>query len=963
MGNNTLVLADLPPGCKPLSCKWIFKRKLKVDGTIEKFKARLVIQGFKQKSRIDYFDTYAPVARISTIRLLIAITSIHNLIIHQMDMKTTFLNGDLDEEVYMNQPQGFIMPGNENKVCKLIKSLYGLKQAPKQWHQKFNRVVLTNGYLLNQADKCVYNKFDETGKWVIICLYVDDILIFGTDQVQVDLTKEFLSSGFSMKDMGEADVILDIRIKQEMSTPMDTSEKLMSNNDQVVSQLEYFRVIRYTSNPVLEGYTNASWISNTEDAAGKKVEWLKNLLLEIPLWSKPITPIFIRCDSVATLTKTYSQMYNGKSRHLDVRHNMIRELITNGVVSIEFVRGGRWLWLAEVVMGAMVVAIDGEDCGLVGQRLWSDKMWTRSDPQTEVAKLSRLPKPPRQTLTPPQSNTHLGTDADDLFLLFDRMTKQKVVVGDGKSVLAVVPTALFTIDVKKPPLMPGGYIKISKKKLLQNLEITSGARINAWVESMRASSPTFNRQDKTTWMLLSDISVLIVSTYFPFSSSFDRRHGNMSQLRRIPFQIACAASVFGGALYFRRWLKQPLTLIYNEKLEDASTFDLPSYYDRVTDLIRYALRSKVEELDLSFWYDYGPDVEIVFDVSFFINSHLTHLNLSCDFPKPTDTVCWENLKSLSLSNLSLTEDFFQKILSGSPVLETFKLHDCYGEFWDLNITSNSVKTFEISGNRKFRAGHPCVTLEAPNILSLTIKGSLVLSQLQVFKVSSLVIANLDYTEDDTGDLSDTEEEEMINRHVKILQHARVKELNLGTRCLEVRARLEAKRSCMDDYYKDCYKGYIEDWRMSNKAWGIESLCYQVDVHRDLKPRNILLDGDMEARVADFGVAKLIHCDESMSVIAGSYGYSAPGTDIQKESQKQTKLSTGWKRQSQSEAKTSLKGHSIMSIEEGSLTGGLSDVEKNGSVRSKDACSRWFLFVEQLRAAIMTLTGAWKKEIC
>ncbi|GKB02180.1 zinc finger, CCHC-type containing protein [Tanacetum coccineum] len=105
-GTREEVLADLPPGCKPLGCKWIFKRKLKVDGNIEKFKASLVIQGFKQKSGIDYFDTYAPVARISTIRLLIAMASIHNLIIHQMDVKTAFLNGDLEDEVYMNQPQG-----------------------------------------------------------------------------------------------------------------------------------------------------------------------------------------------------------------------------------------------------------------------------------------------------------------------------------------------------------------------------------------------------------------------------------------------------------------------------------------------------------------------------------------------------------------------------------------------------------------------------------------------------------------------------------------------------------------------------------------------------------------------------------------------------------------------------------------------------------------------------------------
>ncbi|GJT32283.1 zinc finger, CCHC-type containing protein [Tanacetum coccineum] len=215
MENNTWVLSDLPPGCKPLGCKWIFKRKMKVDGTIDKFKARLVIQGFRQKEGIDYFDTYAPVARISTIRLLIALAATHNLVIHQMDVKTAFLNGDLEEEIYMKQPEGFVMPGNEHKVCKLIKSLYGLKQAPKQWHHKFDEVVLSNGFVLNQSDKCVYCKFDESGKGVIICLYVDDMLIFGTNQTQVDKTKEFLSSNFSMKDMGEADVILGIRIKRE----------------------------------------------------------------------------------------------------------------------------------------------------------------------------------------------------------------------------------------------------------------------------------------------------------------------------------------------------------------------------------------------------------------------------------------------------------------------------------------------------------------------------------------------------------------------------------------------------------------------------------------------------------------------------------------------------------------------------------------------------------------------------
>nr|GFB19748.1 zinc finger, CCHC-type [Tanacetum cinerariifolium] len=192
---------------------------MKVDGNIDKYKARLVIQCFRQKEGIDLVNTYAPVARISTIRLLLALPAIHDLVIHQMNVITAFLNGDLDEEIYMKQPEGFVMPGRESKVCKLKKLLYGLKQAPKQWHQKFDDVVLSNSFSLNQADKCMYSKFDASGKGVIICLYVDDMLIFGTDQDQVNKTKEFLSSKFDIKDLGEAEMIL-------------------------VSQLEYFRAIR-----------------------------------------------------------------------------------------------------------------------------------------------------------------------------------------------------------------------------------------------------------------------------------------------------------------------------------------------------------------------------------------------------------------------------------------------------------------------------------------------------------------------------------------------------------------------------------------------------------------------------------------------------------------------------------------------------------------------------------------------
>ena len=115
---------DLPPGCKPLGYKWIFKMKLKADGSIDKYKVRLVVKGYKQKEGVDYFDTYSPVTRITSIRMLMAIAVLHNLEIHQMDVKSTFLNGELNDEIYMEQPEGFIVPGQEKKVCRLVKSLY-----------------------------------------------------------------------------------------------------------------------------------------------------------------------------------------------------------------------------------------------------------------------------------------------------------------------------------------------------------------------------------------------------------------------------------------------------------------------------------------------------------------------------------------------------------------------------------------------------------------------------------------------------------------------------------------------------------------------------------------------------------------------------------------------------------------------------------------------------------------------
>jgi hypothetical protein len=186
-----------------------------------------------------------------------------------MDIKTTFLNGELEEEIYMDQPDGFVAKSQEGKVCKLLKSLYGLKQAPKQWHEKFDKTLTSVGFTVNEADKYVYYRYGG-GDGIILCLYVDDILIFGNNINVIKEVKDFLSNNFEMKDLGEADVILNIKLLREgngrvtlvqshyvekvlnrfgysectsSSTPYDPSVLLRKNRRIAWDQLRYSQII------------------------------------------------------------------------------------------------------------------------------------------------------------------------------------------------------------------------------------------------------------------------------------------------------------------------------------------------------------------------------------------------------------------------------------------------------------------------------------------------------------------------------------------------------------------------------------------------------------------------------------------------------------------------------------------------------------------------------------------------
>jgi hypothetical protein len=209
--NQVWDLVDLPLGQRFIGNKLILKIKHKVDGSIERYKARLVAKSYTQEEGIDYEDTFSPLVRITSVRLILAIVAHMDFELYQMDVRTAFLNEELNEKIYMDQPLGFETKRQERKVCKHKRSIYGLKQDSRQWNVKFHQTILKDDFTMMEEDHYMYLKCSNNS-FIILPLYVDDILIDRNNKEMIDTTKKWLSSNFEIKDMGEANYILGVKI-------------------------------------------------------------------------------------------------------------------------------------------------------------------------------------------------------------------------------------------------------------------------------------------------------------------------------------------------------------------------------------------------------------------------------------------------------------------------------------------------------------------------------------------------------------------------------------------------------------------------------------------------------------------------------------------------------------------------------------------------------------------------------
>ncbi|KAG9458830.1 hypothetical protein H6P81_003338 [Aristolochia fimbriata] len=449
--NQVWTLVPRPANINVIGTKWVFKNKTDEEGNVVRNKARLVAQGYTQVEGVDFDETFAPVARLESIRLLLAVASCLKIKLHQMDVKSAFLNGYLAEEVYVEQPKGFVDPHHPDHVFHLTKALYGLKQAPRAWYDRLTKFLCSKGFVRGSVDKTLFIKKEGT-VLTIAQVYVDDIVFGSTD---ISAQKQFvrlMQEEFEMSLVGELSYFLGFQIKQkndgifvsqekyarnlvkkfgledakEMKTTMSTTDRIGKDTDGIsadptvyrsmIGSLLYLtasrpdicysvglcarfqacpkeshvksvkRIIRYvkstvslgiwfstSTSSVLAGYSDADWAGDVDDrkstsggcfylgtnlvswyskkqnsislstaeaeyiAAGSccaQLVWMKQMLSDYGFNNTEMT---VYCDNTSAINISKNPVQHSRTKHIDIRHHFIRELVEDGQVLIEHV--------------------------------------------------------------------------------------------------------------------------------------------------------------------------------------------------------------------------------------------------------------------------------------------------------------------------------------------------------------------------------------------------------------------------------------------------------------------------------------------------------------------------------------------------------------------------------------------------------------------------------------------------
>ncbi|GJY59860.1 retrovirus-related pol polyprotein from transposon TNT 1-94 [Tanacetum coccineum] len=318
--NDVWELVPNPMDMTIIGTKWVYRNKLDENGVVTRNKARLVAQGYNQQEGIDYDETYAPVARLESIRILLAYACALDFKLYQMDVKSAFLNGFINEEVYVAQPPGFIDFAKPNYVYRLKKALYGLKQAPKAWYDRLKAFLIKHDYSMGMVDNTLFTKKKDSNL-IIVQIYVDDIIFGSTCQEMCDDFAKIMHDEFEMKDPKTSHLEAVKRIFRYIKGTMHLGLWYPKGSGIETIKKQTALAISTTG----EEYVSAG-------KACQQALWMKQALIE---YGVRLDDIPIMCDNKEAIDLSKNPVQHSRTKHIEIRHHFLRDNVQKGNISIE----------------------------------------------------------------------------------------------------------------------------------------------------------------------------------------------------------------------------------------------------------------------------------------------------------------------------------------------------------------------------------------------------------------------------------------------------------------------------------------------------------------------------------------------------------------------------------------------------------------------------------------------------